>query len=106
MKAVLLDEAQTDIRELRQYITQVFDKATWQGTYAGIKTTVRNTAAFPLSGHIPPELAELGLSQYRQTLSGMNRIVYEVQGDMLYIHIVCDTRKDLRALLTRRLLKR
>lgn len=36
----------------------------------------------------------------------MNRIIYEVQGGVLYIHIVCDTRKDLRALLTRRLLNR
>lgn len=106
MKAVLLDEAQADIRELRQYVTRVFGKATWQETYTGIKATVRNTIAFPLHGHTPPELAELGLSQYRQALSGMSRIIYEVQGDVLYVHIVCDTRKDLRTLLTRRLLKR
>jgi len=106
VKAVLLDGAQTDIRELRLYVNKIFGEATWQETYTDIKATVRNMVAFPLSGHIPPELAELGLSQYRQALSGMNRIIYEVQGDMLYIHIVCDTRKDLRALLTRRLLKR
>ncbi|MGB6009498.1 hypothetical protein [Castellaniella sp.] len=56
--------------------------------------------------HTPPELAELGLSQYRQTLSGMNRVIYEVQGDVLYVHIVCDTRKDLRSLLATRLLSR
>lgn len=106
MKAVLLDEAQTDIRELRQYIIKIFGQAAWRETYTGIKAAVRNTAAFPLSGHIPPELAELGLSQYQQALSGMNRIIYEEQGGVLYIHIVCDTRKDLRALLARRLLER
>ena len=106
MKALLLDEAQADIRELRRYVTRIFGNAAWQETYADLRAAIRSTVAFPLSGLIPPELAELGLSQYRQALSGMNRIIYEVQGDMLYIHIVCDTRKDLRALLTRRLLKR
>lgn len=106
MKAVLLDGAQADVRELRQYVTKIFGKATWQETYTGIKATVRNIVVFPLSGHIPPELADLGLSRYRQALSGMNRVIYEVQGDVLYIHMVCDTRKDLRALLARRLLNR
>lgn len=106
MKAVLLDDAQTDIRELRQYITRIFGKAAWQDTYTGIKAAVRNTVTFPFSGHIPPELAEIGLSQYRQVLSSMNRIIYEVQGGVLYVHVVCDTRKDLRTLLSRRLLKR
>ncbi|MGB6242559.1 MAG: type II toxin-antitoxin system RelE/ParE family toxin [Castellaniella sp.] len=106
MKAVLLGEAQADIRELRQYVTKTFGKTTWQETYAGIQVAIRNMAAFPLGGHVPPELTELGLSQYRQVLSGMNRVIYEVQGGVLYIHIVCDTRKDLRTLLSRRLLNR
>lgn len=106
MKTVLLDAAQADIRALRQYVSKIFGQTAWQETYTGIKAVVRNVAAFPLSGHIPPELADLGLSQYRQALSGMNRIIYEVQGDVLYVHVVCDTRKDLRALLTRRLLSR
>jgi len=38
-------------------------------------------------------------------LVGMNRIIYEVRGDILYIHIVCDARRDLRALLLRRMLR-
>ncbi|MDN5843284.1 MAG: hypothetical protein L0H54_07535 [Alcaligenaceae bacterium] len=39
MKVVLLDEAQSDIRELRQYVTKIFGKAIWQETYTGIKAT-------------------------------------------------------------------
>jgi hypothetical protein len=35
----------------------------------------------------------------------MNRIVYEVRQDIVYIHIVCDTRKDMKSLLTRRLMR-
>ncbi|WP_196222186.1 hypothetical protein [Burkholderia ubonensis] len=38
-------------------------------------------------------------------IAGMNRIVYEVRGDIAYIHVVCDTRKDLKSILLRRLLR-
>jgi len=58
-----------------------------------------------LSGNIPDELLETGLTQYRQVLVGMNRIIYEVRDETLYIHIICDARRDLRALLLRRVLR-
>lgn len=35
----------------------------------------------------------------------MNRIIYEVRQDAIYIHIIVDTRRDFNALLTRRLLR-
>jgi len=105
VKAVFLAEAETDIKELRLYIIKRFGTTTWRETLQAIKTAVRDTAAFPRRGHIPDELAELGLTQYRQVLAGMNRIIYEERGDVLHIHIVCDTRKDLRSLLARRMLR-
>jgi len=105
VRAVFLAEAEKDLRALRKYLIRQFDKATWLHAYAGIKATVRAAAAFPQSGTILPELEAVGLMQYRQVLAGMNRIIYEVHGDMLYIHIVCDTRRDLRSLLARRLLQ-
>jgi hypothetical protein len=33
----------------------------------------------------------------------MNRIVYELRDDTAYIHIVCDTRRDLQGLLMKRI---
>jgi hypothetical protein len=48
---------------------------------------------------------QLNLSQYRQILSGMNRIIYEVRQDTLYIHVIVDARRNMTSLLTRRLLR-
>ncbi len=79
--------------------------ATWKVRYGKIKTSIRNLGAFPLSGSIPDELETLGLIQYRQTLSGMNRIIYEVRQDIIYIHIIIDTRGDLKDVLMQRLLR-
>ena len=34
----------------------------------------------------------------------MNRVIYEVREQTVYIHIIADTRKDLQSLLIKRLL--
>jgi hypothetical protein len=47
----------------------------------------------------------LNLSEYRQVLCGMNRIIYEIRQDVVFIHAVVDVRRDMVSLLTRRLLR-
>jgi len=104
-KVVFLGSAETDLKELKGYIVKNFGKETWQASYSKIKESAAVIQSFPEGGKIPDELASLNLVQYRQIISGMNRIIYEVRGDTAYIHIVCDTRKDLKNLLMRRILK-
>ncbi|WP_276808621.1 type II toxin-antitoxin system RelE/ParE family toxin [Castellaniella defragrans] len=103
MKAVFLPGAEADLRELRRYVLRKFGPHTGRESFEGIRTAVRAAESFTLAGRLPDELAELGLPQYRQIVAGMNRIIYETREDRLYIHIVCDTRRDLRGLLHRRL---
>lgn len=105
MKVVLLESAQTDLRALRSYIIGNFSVTTWRDTYEKIKTSIRNLAAHTLLGSIPGELELLNLTQYRQILSGMNRIIYELRQDAIYIHIIVDTRRDLKDVLMQRLMR-
>lgn len=105
MKVVILESAEHDLKELKNYLTKTFSIETWQNSYDNIKTAIRNLKTFPGVGSIPEEFEKLSLSQYRQVLAGMNRIIYEVRLDTVYIHIITDTRRDLRSLLTRRLLR-
>ncbi len=102
---VFLHQAELDLRELKKYITNHFSKLTWQVTYKNIKKAVNALKTFPDAGNIPPELNELNLSQYRQVIAGKNRIIYEARGNVIYIHIVCDTRQDMASLLFKRLLR-
>ena len=104
-RVVFLKSAEQDLKELRRYVVREFGKETWQASLARIRDCVKNIGAFPIGGSVPDELERLNLTQYRQTISGMNRIVYEVRQDIVYIHIVCDTRKDMKSLLTRRLMR-
>lgn len=103
--AVFLRSAEQDIKELRSYIIKNFGKGAWQDCYTKIKTSVGVIETHPHGGNIPEELESLNLTQYRQVLSGMNRIIYEVRQETAYIHIACDARKDMKSVLTRRLLR-
>jgi plasmid stabilization system protein ParE len=103
MKTVILTSAKNDLHQLRSYLLKNFSPDVWQTTYAKLKESIRNLSAFPCLGAVTPELADIHIHQYRQLICGMNRIIYEVRGDTLYVHVIVDTRRDLSALLLRRL---
>ena len=96
---------QIDLKALKSYLVKNFGKEAWQASYSKIQEAVGTLQTFPLGGKIPEELDKLNLTQYRQVISGMNRIIYEVRQETIYIHMVCDTRKDMQCLLTKRLLR-
>ncbi len=104
-QVVFLKSAELDLKELSGYMVKNFGNDAWQASYAKLKDAVNTISTFPLGGNVPEELERLNLTQYRQVVSGMNRIIYEVRQEIIYIHIVCDTRKDMKSLLTRRLLR-
>lgn len=105
MKIVILASAELDLHDLCTYIVKDFSAATWQKTFKQIKASIRNLASFPLLGAVPDELQTLNLTQYRQVLSGRNRIIYEVRQDTIYIHLIVDSRRDLPSFLLRRLVR-
>lgn len=105
LRVVILDSAEQDLKELRAYILKSFSLDSWHTTYAKIKEAIRNLQTFPQAGSIPDEIEKLNLTQYRQILAGMNRIIYEVRQDTIYVHVIVDARRDMDSLLTRRLLR-
>lgn len=104
-KVVILQSAETDLKELRTYLIKQFSNQTWQSTYASLKAAVRNLGAQPYSGSVPEEIEKLNLGQYLQVISGMNRVIYETREQRVFIHIIADTRKNLPTLLMKRLLQ-
>jgi toxin ParE1/3/4 len=105
MKVVILDSAEQDLKDLRSYIVKNFSQATWLKTYSKLKESIRNLATFPLLGAVPHELESLNMNQYRQIVSGMNRVIYEPRADAVYIYMIVDTRRDLETLLMQRLMR-
>lgn len=87
-KIVFLTSAEQDLKELKSYVVKNFSLNAWQDTYGKLKNPIRNLKVFPQVGAIPEELERLNLTQYRQIISGMNRVIYEVRQEIIYIHLV------------------
>jgi toxin ParE1/3/4 len=105
MKVVILEGAEHDLQGIKRYVLKNFGPEGLEDTSKKLRESIRLIKTFPLGGAIPDELVELGVENYRQVISGMNRLIYEVREDAAYIHIICDTRRNLRDLLSRRLLR-
>jgi len=102
---VILKSAEQDLQDLRHHLLRQFGRAAWLESYALIKSAIDNLQTFPLSGPVPEALEEINLAQYRQLITGKNRIIYEVRQTTIYVHIVADCRRDMKTLLMRRLLR-
>jgi toxin ParE1/3/4 len=61
-------------------------------------------ATFPDRGPHPKELQALGIREYRQTFFKPYRLIYRVIGRQVLIYLIADGRRDMRSLLSRRLL--
>ena len=59
---------------------------------------------FPERGRHPAELLTLGIREYRETFFKPYRIIYYVDGKRVYVALIADGRRDMQALLERRLL--
>jgi len=58
---------------------------------------------FPGRGRIVPELDQHGIRQYRESIMAPWRIVYRVDGAIVYVMAVLDGRRNLEDLLLERL---
>lgn len=105
VRVVVLRGAEADLRELRRYVLHRFGERAWLQSLTAIRATIERIARHPEAGCVPDELVPLGLTQYRQMLSRANRIVYEQRADVAFVHLVCDARRDLTAVLMRRLVE-
>ena len=69
-----------------------------------IEQAFQALSALPERGSYPRELLDLGIRKYREVFFKPYRIIYRVRGDGVYVMVIADGRRDMRALLERRLL--
>jgi plasmid stabilization system protein ParE len=102
---VFLKSAEQDIKELKHYVIRRFGIETWQSTLNKLKESIHTLQTHPQAGKVPDELVAINSGQYRQIISSMNRVIYEIRRETIYIHIVCDNRRDMQGLLNRRMMR-
>ncbi|WP_244193893.1 type II toxin-antitoxin system RelE/ParE family toxin [Bordetella genomosp. 12] len=78
---------------------KALSQAVWLDSYARIKQAILTLEQFPHAGHAP---AELPATHFLEIIAVKKRVIYEVVGDTVYIHIICDSRQDFKTKLARR----
>jgi len=100
----LTDDASRDLEDLYDYIElhEVPGKA--DHVLAQIEKGFTSLSENPQSGAYPKELLAIGLREYREIFFKPYRIIYRVMAENVYVLVIADGRRDMQALLQRRLL--
>jgi toxin ParE1/3/4 len=96
--------ARKDLRSIHDYIARNDSSAKADYVARKIIEEALSLAASPARGAHPAELLALGKRDYRQVLFKPYRILNKVRGETIYIAAIADGRRDMQALLARRLM--
>ncbi|NMG67311.1 type II toxin-antitoxin system RelE/ParE family toxin [Azoarcus indigens] len=96
--------AEQDLEAIHDYIAEFDCPANADRVLDQLLEVVDGLAHFPERGSYPGELTALGIKEYRQTAFKPYRVIYRVSGDQVLIYLIADSRRDMQALLARRLL--
>lgn len=101
----LTDDASRDLAELYDHIEfhDVAGKADYLLDH--IEKALSGLADNPERGAYPKELLAIGLREFREIFFKPYRIIYRVIDENVYVLVIADGRRDMQALLQRRLLQ-
>ena len=93
-----------DIAEIVGYIDAFDSPQSTDHVLDGLLVAIGKLAEFPERGSHPRELLELGARDFRQVFFRPYSIVYRVAASRVFVYLVADGRRDMQALLARRLI--
>ena len=106
---MLTDDAQQDLQEIYDYISENDAPAKANYVLDSIEQVLAGLSNFPECGAWTKELLALGIREYRETYFKPYRVIYRVihseERRKIYIHLVFDGRRDMQALLQRRMFR-
>lgn len=100
----LTDGALRDLEDIYDYISGSDSPEKADYVLGEIEKAVLNLTELPERGTCPKELAGLGIREYREVYFKPYRVIYRVIEKHLYVYVIADGRRDMQALLARRML--
>lgn len=99
-------EADKDLELLYDYVAETRSAREADALLDRILDRIGSLESFPHRGAVPKELDDLGTADFRQTLVSPYRLIYRVIETTVVVVLIADGRRDMAALLKRRLLGR
>lgn len=100
----LTQGAEDDLEEIHAYLAENRSTEDADALLDEFISTIETLENFPARGAFPKELEALGIREFRQILLRQYRLIYRTAGTKVFILIIADGRRDVQALLERRLL--
>ena len=103
---VLIDPlAKQDLKEIFLYVALNDNLQSANKLLDSLEETCYKLEAYPERGHIPPEIRSTGIKKYLEIHFKPYRIIYEIEGNIVYVHTVLDGRRNIQEILSDRLLR-
>ena len=100
-KVIWTKSAKKDLEEIIDYISlDSIEKAFEQ--FKKIKEKAKKLSTFPGQGRIIPELSRQNIIKYRELIVSPWRIMYKIEGNIVYVMAVIDGRRNIEDILLKR----
>ena len=101
----LTKDAARDLEEICDYVDRHDAPGRADHVLEQIEKAFHSLSEHPQRGNSPKELLDIGIREYREIFFKPYRIIYRVMGNNVYVLVIADGRRDMQALLQRRLLQ-
>ncbi len=98
-------EAEDDLFDIYSYVALNDSIERADKLYSSLRRTCYKLKTLPLRGNIPPELFEIGVTEFRELHFNPYRIIYSIESASVYVHCILDGRRDVQTILQERLFR-
>ena len=95
--------AQRDLAKIVDHIAEFESAANANRVLDKLVEVAKSLAELPRRGSHPRELLALGMREFRQVFFKPYRLIHSVTCNAVHVHPIADGRRDMQALLQRRL---
>jgi len=104
-QVIITSEAEKDILDIYDYIAKKDTLQNAEYVLDNLESLILSLEESPERGHYPPELSVQGIKEFKEIIFKPYRAIYEIIGSKVIVHLCVDGRRDMKALLERRLIR-
>ncbi len=98
-------DAERDLQDIYDFIVTHDSLNRTEAVLTQVERVLASLGKQSLRGAVVPELAALGMQQYRQHILKPYRVIYQLRDTHVFIVLIADSRHDMQTVLQQRLLR-
>ncbi len=96
------NSAEDDLYDIYTYVALNDSVERADKLFAAFRKSCYKLKTMPLRGHIPSELFDVGIVEFREIYYKPYRIFYSIENNNVLVHCILDGRRDVQTILQER----